>query len=389
MNLNKRIRAFLSLLFISMVISSQAQQSNNTLQILPTISKPIHFFNKDIYSGKSLNFSQQFGLGLQKNISNKIFIGLEAQYGKYNLKDNVLQTYQRFVTSSSAQNFSSSILINGMVNIGYASSKRKGGTKDGPKGQVAIGIGMQRLSANGNNLQIPDPGNGNRLTTVYQESKGTYNNPLLQLSLSETFYVKPYLGITAGVKIQYVRNLQSTVYKTVPTDTSAQGALKNLFASPYIIGKASWQFTVIPSIGIRYVFGGSKGPQVTKNPPDKDPQQQSHGCFGLQWKNNVPKDSCFRGDTLQFGLSRNNLVPGATVYEIYMAPVNNLNNQQLLYSLPYPANSFTIKPVLMDANTEYSIIVKLKNAKKENECLQYMMPVKRCADCCKDVKMPK
>lgn len=383
MNYINVIKLHLAVFFLlfGMGVSAQAQQPKKNIQILPTIGMPIQFFSKDIYSAKPLNFCQQFGVELQKNISNKITFGIEAQYIQYNLKQNVVQTYQRFITPNSVQSFSPTTVFNGIVNIGYA--KKGGGSKKGGETGIIIGLGIERLTTSGNNLQIPNPFNGNQLTSVYRETEGRYSNPLLQLSLTQTFYLKPCLGITAGIKVQYIRNNQSTIYKAVPSDTNTQSALDRLFLSPDIINKASWHVNVIPSIGIRYVFGGCRYPKRPEDPP------KPATCFGLQWKNSVPRDSCFRGDTLKFNIININSSLTAMAYEIYIAPVNDLNNQRLLYSLPYPSSSFYISTILLDADKEYTVIVKLKNRKKEDECLQFITPVKRCADCCKDVKLPK
>jgi hypothetical protein len=112
-----------------------------------------------------------------------------------------------------------------------------------------------------------------------------------------------------------------------------------------------------------------------------------NSCFNAGFKNAPKKDSCFTVDKLQFTISAiaNNNIIG---YEIYIAPVNDLNNQRLLYSLPYPSSSFYISSILLDANTAYAIIVKQISKNKRASCLQYIMPVMRCANTCKDVKLP-
>jgi hypothetical protein len=111
-------------------------------------------------------------------------------------------------------------------------------------------------------------------------------------------------------------------------------------------------------------------------------------CFSLGFKNESKKDSCFLGERLQFTITAqaNSNITG---YEIYTAPVNNLNNQRLLFSLPYPSSSFYISSILLDANTAYAIFVKQISKKKQESCLQYIMPVIRCANACKDVKLPR
>ncbi len=111
-----------------------------------------------------------------------------------------------------------------------------------------------------------------------------------------------------------------------------------------------------------------------------------NNCFNVGFKNAPKKDSCFIGEQLQFTITAqaNSSIIG---YEIYMAPVNNLNNQRFLYSLSYPAYSFNISSILLDANTAYAIIVKQISKNKQASCLQYIMLVIRCANTCKDVKL--
>jgi hypothetical protein len=109
-------------------------------------------------------------------------------------------------------------------------------------------------------------------------------------------------------------------------------------------------------------------------------------CFNLGFKNEPKKDSCFTRERLQFTITAqaNSNITG---YEIYTAPVNNLNNQRLLFSLPYPSSSFYISSILLDANTAYAIIVKQISKNKQESCVKYIMPVMRCANACKDVKL--
>lgn len=366
--------------FCLIVLPIYAQQINHPFQITPSFGTPMQFLNKDIYSGKPLNFSSQFGLAINKPISKKINLGIDAQYNRFNLGQNIEQTYQRFISNGSVKNFSPSSTITGIVNIGYT---KKWGTKKGSETGIALGAGVQHLTAGGNNLQIPNPFLGNQLTSVYKENEGNYTYPLLQLSLTQSFYIKPCIAIEVGVKAQYVFSNYKTMYKQAPSDTSQQAALDKLFNGPDVITTKQRQFTLIPTIGIRFILGACKSPK-----PDDNPQQPTASCFGLQWKNAVPKDSCFRGDTLKFAITQTTLIPGASMYEIYIAPVNDLNKEKFLYSLLYPSARFTINPVLLDASTEYVVIVKLRNNNKKLECLQYIRPVKRCADCCKDVNLP-
>ncbi len=363
-------------LFFLIAIPIQAQQNKKPFQILPTIGMPIQFLSKDIYSGKPLNFSQQFGLELKKKMSNKFSISLEGQYGIFNLKQNIKKIYGAYIQNDSFGNYRQSTLLNGIVNFSYTKYSNNGKNMF----ELGIGGGIQHLKQGANTLSMRNPYQANALTSVYRNVEGKSTTPLAQFTLQNTFYIKPCLGITLGVKAQYAKAAQVTTYKKMPPNTDGQLAYEQFINSKEIETKQQSTFTLIPTIGIRFVFGGCK------------PQKQSNNkntCFGLQWLNKTKRDSCYNGDTLKFTITQTYNNTTATVYEIYIAPVNDLNNQRLLYSLPYPSSSFYISTILLDADKEYTVIVKLKNRKKEEECLQYITPVKRCSDCCKDVKLPK
>lgn len=372
---------FLTVLLFCTGLSANAQKA---LQFTPQAGASFNLLNKNIFLNKSVLISPLVGLSINKQMSKKFIIGIEAQYTQYNLGNAVQEQYSRFFTNSSIKSFSPSAVINGLLNVGYTANK--GGTTKGNNGvRIELGAGVQRLTTGGNILQVPNPFLNNELTTVYSETKSTSTNPIVQLSLTKSWELKPCLLFDVSLKAQYIRYNNKAMYKPIPSDTGQVLTERFFFNNPEQRAVTHRPFTFIPAIGLRFVLGGCRKPK----PPKEEPQQPTASCFDLQWKNAVPKDSCFRGDTLQFAFTQKNLVPGATGYEIYIAAVNDLNNEKLLYSLSYPAGSFNINPVLLDADKEYVVIVKLRNSKKENECIQFIQPVKRCADCCKDIMLPE
>jgi hypothetical protein len=398
-------------ILLSMAINLHAQQG---FQLTPQAGSSFSLLNKNIFPNKPVLISPLAGLQINKPLGSNFGIGIEAQYSSYNLGSSIEQQYSRFITGSSIKNFSTSTALNGLLNFSYTFSRKggkggkgsetiitlgeraankggKGGTTKGNNGiRIEIGAGVQRLTTAGNTLQVPNPFLGNQLTTVYRENKEVSTNPMLQLSLTKSWEIKPCLFFDVNVKAQYIRYNNKATYKSVPADTG-QAALDFFFINnPEKIEATHQPFTFISTVGLRFVLGGCRTPKV-KQPkqPKEEPQQPMASCFVLQWKNTVPKDSCFRGDSLQFALTHKNLAPGAIAYEIYIAPVNDLNKEKFLHTIPYPASSFTINPILMDANRDYVVIVKLRNSKKENECIQFIKPIKRCEDCCKDVKLPE
>ena len=243
-------------LFIISAAHMQAQQNKMALQILPAAGMPIQFLNKDIYSGKPLNFSGQMGIGVQKDISSKIFIGVEVQYGQYHLQKNIQQTYSTFITPASVQNYAASKVLSGLLNIGYA-LKTKKGKKGGGETGIALGAGIQRLTSKGNSLQIPNPYNNGRLMYLYHENEGKYNSLLLQLSFTQTFYLKPNFGITGGVKLQYAGTGPTATYKPVPVEDYTMPPANKIFLSPDLVGKTNRGFILVPGIGVKYLFSAA------------------------------------------------------------------------------------------------------------------------------------
>jgi len=360
-----------------------AQAIKRPLQISPSGGVATRFLNKDIYAGKPTNTSGLFGLAFIKPVSNKINIGLQAQYNSFNLSQNVTQTYQRFVTDNAIKNFTPSTAITGLFTLGFTTGSYN---QTGKRSETAftLGGGMQYFTTGGNTLQVFNPFTAaGGYTTVYKEDKGSYTNPVVQASLTQSFYIKPCIAIDITVRAQYVFEKMQTAYKPVPADSSLPLAFENLVNTKDVVATRQQKFTLSPVIGIRFIIGGCRGP---KPHDDKKPVSS---CFALQWTNAVAKDSCFRGDSLQFAFTQKNLIPGAVYYAIYVAPMTDLNNQKFLYNLSYPAPGFYINSSLLDANTEYAVIVKVKNVNPKEDCLQVIRSIKRCADCCKDTRLRK
>lgn len=404
------IKQFIITTFLyAAALQTNAQQP---LQLTPQAGANISLLNKNIFPNKQLLISPIAGLQINKPVSKNFGIGVEMHYTNYNLSSTIQQQYNRFITGNSVKNFSATTVINGLLNLSYTVPKTggkggKGGTtvitigeraatnKGGKGGKGAggetviyLGAGVQRLTTGGNSLQVPNPFAGNQLTTIYRENEGTSTNPVIQLGVTKSWYIKPCMAVDVSIKAQYIRYNNKTIYKSVPKDTGQSALDKFFINNPEKIAVTHQPFTFISTIGLRFKLAGCRSPKTPKQPKD-EPQKSFASCFSLQWQNAVAVDSCFRGDSLRFIFPQKNLVPGALAYEIYIAPINDLSNQKLIQTLAYPASRFIINPVILDANKEYAVIVKLLNTDKTKECLQYIKPVKRCEDCCKDVKLPE
>lgn len=371
---------YLLIAFTCCIVSVQsfAQQNNTPIQVLPQIAAPITLLNKDIYSGKPLNIGKQLGAELKFKLSKKISVGLEGQYGTINLKDNIQKTYAGYTQSGNSVGvFNTSNYINGILNFTY--NKYNKNAKN--LFEVGIGGGMQLLNQKENSLQISLPNAPTVNSIVYKDVEKKYKNPLAQLSLQNTFFIKPCIGIMVGVKAQYIINdNKQGYYKPVPKEINTPPDYQGLFTTNNVEFKKQQQFKIIPTIGLRFNFGGCKSPKTPRKQDD---------CFTLQWTNENKRDTCFKGDSLKFIITQDGTNSTATNYEIFIAPTSNLSHPQLLFTKSYPTSSFYISSILLDANKEYMVQVKLKSKSGEVLCTQNIKPVKRCADCCKDSKLPK
>ncbi len=374
----KNIKYLLTAITFCMAATAHAQRNNTPIQVLPQIAVPITMLNKDIYSGKPLNFGKQFGAELKFKLSKKLSVGLEGQYGIIDIKDNVQKTYAGYTQSNnSISSFNPSNYINGILNFSY--NKYSKNAKN--LFEVGIGGGMQFLNQKENSLQISLPNAPNVNTIVYKDFEKKYKNPLAQLSLQNTFFIKPCIGIMVGVKAQYIINdSKQGYYKPLPEQQTTPPNYQALFNAKNVEFQKQRQFTFTPTIGLRFNLGGCKSP--------KTPRKQD-GCFTFKWTNENKRDTCFKGDSLKFTITQDGTNSSATSYEIYIAPTSDLSHPQLLFTQSYPSSSFYISSILLDANKEYMVMVKLKTKTGEVICTQNIRPVKRCKDCCKDSKLPE
>jgi hypothetical protein len=345
--------------------------------LLPHIGLPITLLNKNIYPAKPINIGQQLGLGLQYPISKRWAIKLEGQFRRFNLQKNITATYGNLIGNdlSAIHSFKPSTIINGLLGVQHNRTSKSG------RNQLELGLGggIQQLKQGQNTVAFRNPYLLGNMDTVYQSS-GKSLAPLTQLSVQNTYYIRPCIGISVGVNAQYAPALYNVSYTRVTADNGSPLSFQQFCNATNIVQTAYAPFSITFATAVRIKLGGCT--------PKDDSYNLPKSCFNLLWRNQVPKDSCFQGDSIKFNIINSAFSATATGYDICIAPLNNLNKEQLLYSLPYPAFSFYISSVLLEADKQYAVIVKLKSNKKTEECLQYISPIKRCADCCKDAKLP-
>ncbi len=352
-------------------------QPNKPWQLQPHIGLSHTLLNKNIYPDKPVNIGQQFGLGLQYALRNHLAFKLEVQYRQFSLQKNITATYGNLIGNdpSAIRSFQPSSIVNGLLGMQYSLLSKNG------RNQLELGLGggIQRLTQGQNMVAFSNPYLLGNMDTVYQSS-GQSLAPVAQLGIQNTYYIRCNFGITLGVNVQYAPALYDVSYTRVTADNGSPISFQDFCKATNIVQTAYAPLNFSFVAGIHIAF--------RRCPPKDDGYPLPKSCFNLLWRNPAPKDSCFRGDKITCAIVNSAFSPSITGYDISIAPLNNLNQQQFLFSLPYPSLSFNISSALLEANKQYVVIVQLKSNKKTEECVQYINPVKRCADACKDAKLP-
>lgn len=378
MTISNKIKYTLITLLLGIIaLPLYAQNTKTPIQFKPEFGLPVSFLNKDIYSGKPLNISQQYGLELVYQMNTKWALGLEGQYRSYAIQKNVESTYAPMVKYDqyATGTYNNSTLFNGILNIKYTIFSKNCNNLF----EISLGGGFQQLNQKENKLQLggfnPEVG-----VMAYQEKPTKSMAPIGQLSLQNTFLIKKKIGISLGVKFQYALTKYEVTYTKLPQPTdNPQLDYETFIETPPTTETVKNPFTIIPTIGISIPIG-RKLPCNNTNNNDKT-------CFSLNWANKT--DKCFDGEKLNFEISQAPSKAHVLVYEVYLAPYNDLNSQRLLFTLQYPTTTFSIASNLLDADKQYAVIVKSIYPNNEGNCLQYISPIRRCPNACKDTKIPE
>jgi hypothetical protein len=383
--MNKKLFLLLILL-AGLGFTIQAQQTKKPLQFTPQVGQVLNLQNQAIYPEQLISTAPFYGLGIAKPLTKHFGIGLEGQYSSFNIGSNIEQAYGAYLRPPYTIDFKNTTSINGIFNLQYLGKRgKKGGNS-----AISLGMGLQQLTVPGNELFISDPTRGNLPTSVFKETKGKYQNPLLQLNLERTFNITRSIGLNLGLKSQYIKQSNPIAYK--PTSIGDGNPEIFFQKSPTIEGISKNLITLIPTAGIRISLGGrTPKPSTAKleKPQQKEEKPTKNTCFTAQWANAPKEESCFTGDKLEFQLLQKNIIQGATIYEVYLVPLNDLNNRELLFTKPYPTNTISVNANQLNANQAYAIIIILKNKDKTKECLQFIQPITRCEDACGDIKLPR
>jgi hypothetical protein len=145
------------------------------------------------------------------------------------------------------------------------------------------------------------------------------------------------LGIRVGVKVQYAPALYNVMYNKIPSSkTDEQISFQEFCKTTTITQTAFNPISIIPTVGITIALGGSNNEKELKPKKDKEDKKPKTGCFTLSWKNQPKKNECFQAGDLNFGISAPSNLSNVVKYEVSIAPVNDLNNPQFLFDIPYP-----------------------------------------------------
>lgn len=348
------------------------------LQLFPECGYSFNFLNKDIYSGKPLNKSLKLGGGVRVGLGKKFSVGLDVQQTKFNLNQAVTSTYSNITEQdpNTLKSFNQSTVFNGLLGLFYNKSNKRGSNLF----EVGLSGGVQKLQLAQTFLAFHNPYQLGALDTVYQQGEAKKTSPIAQFSFANTIFIKKSIGLRFGIKFQYAPNLYEATYREV-TQNSTTYTFEEFCNSKSITQTVYNPISIIPSVGIVIPIGigGIKSIPRTRNENNKKP---TPNCFGLKWKNAIKETKCLEDDKLKFAIS---MPPGITNiirYEVYLAPVNDLNNKTLLFNLPYPTTTFNINSLALEIGKQYLVIVKLVYANENLNCTQVAGPLKRCDKPC-------
>jgi hypothetical protein len=373
----KKIFTFV-LLALPVIAFSQAPK----FQLFPEGGYSFNFLNKDVYAGKPLNKSVQFGGGLRFKLGKKLSVGIEVQQRAFNLEKNITATYRSIIGQDPnlVKSFNQSTVLNGLLGLYYNKSNKRSSNLF----EVGLSGGLQQLQLGETFLAFNNPYQLGALDTVYKQKETKKISPMVQFSLANTIFIKKTIGIRIGIKLQYAPNLYEATYREV-TQSTTNNSFEEFCKTKSITQTVYNPFSIIPSVGIVIPigFGVTKVARKKDNSnEDNNKKKPKINCFGLKWNNSIKQDKCLEDDKLKFTFSMPGSVTNVIRYEVYLAPINDLNNKTLLFNLPYPSTTFNINSLVLEIGKAYMVIVKLVYLNENYNCTQMAGPVKRCDKPC-------
>ena len=378
-------------------IAATSQSIKMPLQINTEFAMPYTQLNTGIFGTQALNTSKQLGAGISFPLSKHLAIGLEGQYRQYSLKNAIEQRYQGIesLDQNSFKSFEDSKLMNGLASLKWYSYNKKGNNLF----EIGMGGGIQSLNEGRNLITFKNDLRLGKTDTLFSQG-GKVSGILGQLTLQNTFFISPKIGIRLGVKAQFAPVMgQLTYLKT----TGSPMTYQQLCTTTTITQTAANPISFIPSVGITIQLGGGKKPKIpvvaaapaiiaatTKPQQDKNEKNQNGQCFELRPQTKIERDKCFGDDAFICNILHAPQMGGATVlrYEVYIAPFNDLTNKQLVQTLTL-AGVFSISASLFDTNKQYVVMVQSFCRDKQYNCLQYIRPIIRCPNACLDISLPE
>jgi hypothetical protein len=392
--MKKQIISLLIVFGIILSINTSHAQSPK-LQLFPEYGNAFNLLNKKVYSGNSLNSSPQLGGALRVKLGNKISLGLELQKRSFSLDKNILDTYSQIPNQNpfaGTEEKKKSKTINALAGI-YFNNTNKRQTN---LFEIGLSGGLQKLNLKANTLTFNNPFQLGAVDILYSNKAQKSTKPMAQLSLSNTFFIKKTIGLRFGVKMQYAPNLYETSYKDISQNLSFQE-----FCNAATITQTTYNpISIVPTVGLVIPIGFGKSKAVENKPivkkaekisekkeqkkEDNNKRKAKNECFGLKWNNATKNGTCISEDKLKFTISMATGITNIVKYEVYLAPVSDLDNKVLLFNLPYPSTTFNINTLSLELGKEYFVIVKMYYRDENFNCAQVSGPIRRCDKCCLD-----
>jgi hypothetical protein len=385
-------------------------------QLFTEYGQAFNLLNKKVYAGNNINSSPQLGGALRLKLSNSFSFGLEAQKRNFSLQKNILDTYDQIPNQNpftgNLENKESKIL-NALAGIYFTKTNKKQTNLF----EIGLSGGLQKLNLKANTLTFNNPFQLGAVDTLYSNKDQKNTKPMMQFSIANTFFIKKIIGIRFGVKFQYAPVLYETTYKELGINqTFAQ-----LCNAATITQSTYNPLSVIPTIGlvIPLGFGNNSNnnlenidkenvtpkeviqiiptetvkdtpPEKVKETPkekdkkDENSKKSKSTCFTFKRTDSSKDEKCVSDDKLKFNITLPSTLINVIRYEVYLAPINDLDNKTQLFTLPYPTSTFTINTKTLDIGKEYFVIVKIIYRDEGLNCAQMIGPVKRCDQCCLD-----
>ena len=227
--------------------SVYSQQNIKPFEIQIDLSIPMELPKVSIFKKNGIPQYKQISVKLQKKLTQSIFLGLDLQYSENNLKQEFIENFKTiFNNGTTFIGFNDNSIYKGLLNIGYS----KKYNKEIFEFAFSLGAGVQVNNISENRAIDP-----NYLSIYVLSEKSNSFNPLFQITLENIWYIKKNLGVNLGFKAQYLKfNKPQIFILNNPNPDNIESCGFCIIDNEEIISNRTKLFTIIPSLGVKYVF---------------------------------------------------------------------------------------------------------------------------------------